>query len=268
MPCALTIAGSDPSGGAGLQADLKTFHQHGVYGMSVVTLVTVQNTQRVSRVELMPASLVVEQIQAVLEDVPPQCIKLGALGGVEIVEAVQATLAERSAPLVLDPVMISKHGAPLLRPDAARALRGLLEGAELVTPNAPEAAALTGRPVRSLAEAQDAAKAILEMGAKAVLLKGGHLESAEATDLLLDADGAEVFTARRVDTKNTHGTGCTFASALSARLALGHGLRDAARGAKRWLQRAIEGDPGFGEGQGPVDHHATIAGTYPPFERE
>lgn len=266
--CALTIAGSDPSGGAGLQADLKTFHQHGVYGMSVVTLVTVQNTLRVSRVELLSASIVAEQIEAVLQDIPPHCIKIGALGGAAIVEAVTSSLAHRRVPLVVDPVMVSKHGAPLLDPDAQIRMRELIAGADLVTPNAPEAAALTGRSVSSFAEAMDAAKAIRGLGAKAVLIKGGHFEDADASDLLFDDSGSEVFSAPRVDTKHTHGTGCTYASAISARLALGHSLRDSVEGAKRWLQRAIVGAPGLGGGQGPVDHQAPVEGTFPPFEAD
>lgn len=236
--------------------------------MSVVTLVTVQNTQRVSRAELLQASLVAEQIAAVLQDIPPSCIKLGALGGVDIVDAVISSLAQRRVPLVVDPVMISKHGAPLLDLDAQARMRGLIAGAELVTPNGPEAAALTGREVASSAQALDAAKAIRDLGAKAVLIKGGHFDEEDASDLLLDDSGSQVFTTPRVDTKHTHGTGCTYASAISARLALGHSLRDSVRGAKRWLQRAIVCAPGLGDGQGPVDHQASIIGTFPPFEAD
>jgi len=255
---ALTIAGSDPSGGAGLQADLKTFHQHEVYGTSVVTLLTVQNTTRVSRVEVLEPALVLEQLTAVTEDLPVGAAKTGALGSAPVVRAIVAAAEAFAFPLVVDPVMISKHGAPLLDEDAQAAMGLLLERATLVTPNAPEAAALTGRPVTSLDEARAAAHALAERGCS-VLLKGGHLEGA-ATDLLLHEGELHELRAERIDTEHTHGTGCTYAAAIVARLAKDDDLVTAVMGAKEWLTRAIAGAPGLGSGQGPVDHLAPLEG--------
>jgi hydroxymethylpyrimidine/phosphomethylpyrimidine kinase len=257
-PIALTIAGSDPSGGAGLQADLKTFHQFGVYGEAVVTLITVQNTLRVSRVECLPADLVVEQIRAVLEDVPPQAAKTGALGNRAIVEAVAEAAAEFDFPLVVDPVLISKHGAPLLAEDARAALiERLIPRAALLTPNLHEAAALAGFPVRDPDQMRRAAEAIAKLGARAVLVKGGHLETG-ATDVLL-ADGRFYeFPAPRIATRHTHGTGCTYSAAIAACLARGLGLPDAVRAAKAFITEAIRTNPGLGGGAGPVNHHARV----------
>ncbi|HJK92712.1 MAG TPA: bifunctional hydroxymethylpyrimidine kinase/phosphomethylpyrimidine kinase [Polyangiaceae bacterium LLY-WYZ-15_(1-7)] len=257
---ALTIAGSDPSGGAGIQADLKTFHQHRVYGTSVLTLLTVQNTQRVSAVEVMAPELVRAQLEAVLEDVPPAAAKTGALGSAAVVEAVAEMAAGFAFPLVVDPVMISKHGAPLMDEAARAAFPKLLARAALVTPNAHEAAALVGRPVETLAQAEDAAKALLDRGAKAALVKGGHVGEggAEAVDVLATGAGVERFRAPRVDTKHTHGTGCTSSSAITARLARGEALEEAIRGAKAWLTEALRRAPGVGKGIGPVDHFAPV----------
>jgi hydroxymethylpyrimidine/phosphomethylpyrimidine kinase len=254
-PVALTIAGSDPSGGAGIQADLKTFHQFGVYGEAVITLLTVQNTRRVSRVEIMDASLVREQIEAVLEDIPPGAIKTGALGDARVIGVVAAFSFR--APLVLDPVMISKHGAPLMTSEAAESLRKeLLPRADLVTPNIPEAEALTGFRVTTIDEARRAAAAIIGMGAKAVLIKGGHF-TGSATDLLLTVSGDErVYPAARIDTPHTHGTGCTYSAAITAELAKGAGLADAVTRAKAFITAAIATNPGLGGGSGPVNHHA------------
>lgn len=256
---ALTIAGSDPSGGAGIQADLKTFHQHGVYGAAAVTLLTVQNTRGVARVEVMSPALVRDQIVAVVDDVPPHAAKTGALGSAGVVRAV-AELAERFAfPLVVDPVMISKHGAPLLDEDAARALReALLPRAALVTPNAPEASALSGIDVRDRASAREAAFAIAELGARAVLVKGGHLSGEEAIDVLLAAGDVHELRAPRVATRHTHGTGCTYAAAITARLAHGEPLLEAVTEAKRWLTEALRRAPGLGRGVGPVSHFAPV----------
>jgi hydroxymethylpyrimidine/phosphomethylpyrimidine kinase len=258
IPIALTIAGSDPSGGAGLQADLKTFHQFGVYGEAVVTLITVQNTLRVSRVECLPADLVVEQIRAVLEDVRPRAAKTGALGNRAIVEAVAEAAAEFDFPLVVDPVLISKHGAPLLAEDARAALiERLIPRAALLTPNLHEAAALAGFPVRDPDQMRRAAEAIAKLGARAVLVKGGHLETG-ATDVLL-ADGRFYeFPAPRIATRHTHGTGCTYSAAIAACLARGLGLPDAVRAAKAFITEAIRTNPGLGGGAGPVNHHARV----------
>src|ERR1022692_3011642 len=186
-PVALTIAGSDASGGAGLQADLKTFHQFGVYGEAVVTLVTVQNSVGVRRVEMLPRDLVLEQIRAVVEDMPPDAAKTGALGSAEMVEAVARVAAEFGFPLVVDPVMASKHGQPLLPEAAVHAIRQhLLPQAALVTPNIPEAEALTGSAIRILAYMRQAAPRLCGMGARAALIKGGHTPGEDSTDILFD----------------------------------------------------------------------------------
>jgi hydroxymethylpyrimidine/phosphomethylpyrimidine kinase len=258
---ALTVAGSDPSGGAGLQADLKTFHQHGVYGAAVVTLVTVQNTRGVARVVPLDAALVGEQLDAVLDDVPPRAWKTGALGSRAVVEAVAeraARFARRGVPLVVDPVMISKHGAPLIDDDARGALvRALLPHCALVTPNVHEAEALAGFAVRTLADAGRAAEAIAAKGPRAVLVKGGHLEGAP-TDLLFDGHSLHALPGERIDTPHTHGTGCTLSAAITARLAQGATLRDACAGAKQWLGDALRTAPGVGGGIGPVNHLAPL----------
>ncbi len=258
-PAALTIAGSDPSGGAGLQADLKTFHQFGVYGEAVVTLITVQNTLRVSRVECLAAELVVEQIRAVLEDVRPQAAKTGALGNGAIVQAVAEAAATFDFPLVVDPVLISKHGAPLLAPEARAALiELLLPRAALLTPNLHEAAALAGFPIADVAGMRRAAEAIARLGARAVLVKGGHLEGG-ATDVLLDGGRFYEFPAPRIATRHTHGTGCTYSAAIAAGLARGWPLPEAVQAAKTFITEAIRTHPGLGRGAGPVNHHARIA---------
>jgi hydroxymethylpyrimidine/phosphomethylpyrimidine kinase len=256
LPIALTIAGSDPSGGAGLQADLKTFHRFGVYGEAVVTLLTVQNTTRVSRVVVMDPVLVKEQIEAVLEDIPPGAAKTGALGSAKVVEAVAEAAAGFRFPLVVDPVMVSKHGLPLLPQAAMRAVRErLLPRAALITPNVPEAEALTGIEIRDLEAVRDAAGRIVEMGARAVLIKGGHLEG-EATDVLFDGAEWREFPAPRIDTPHTHGTGCTYSAAIAAGLAGGLDLAEAVARAKRFIEEAIRTNPGLGRGCGPVNHFA------------
>ena len=255
-PVALTIAGSDPSGGAGIQADLKTFHQFEVYGMSVITLLTVQNTQWVSAVEPLAARLVREQLEAVLEDIPPQATKTGALGTAEIIEVVAGCARSFAFPLVVDPVMISKHGAALIADDARQALvRLLLPETFLVTPNLHEAAALAGIAVEDVEAMEEAARRIAQMGPKAVLVKGGHLTD-DAVDLLYYRSQVQKFTARRMSSENTHGTGCTYSAAITAELAKGHELEAAIETAKRFITRAIAGNPGLGKGCGPVNHHA------------
>lgn len=257
-PVALTIAGSDPSGGAGLQADLKTFHQFGVYGMSVVTLLTIQNTTEVISVDPLDPDYVVRQLEAVTSDIPPQAAKTGALGSAEIVAAVARWAAGKACPVVVDPVMISKHGQPLMAADAGRALmQELLPQAALVTPNLPEAAALTGREVSSLDDMRRAARRIADLGPRAVLIKGGHLDAGQEAVDLLYADGAEeLFTTQRYDTRHTHGTGCTYSAAITAELAKGVDLIGAVRAAKRYISEAIATAPGLGRGSGPINHHA------------
>ena len=255
-PVALSIAGSDPSGGAGIQADLKTFHQFGVYGEAVVTLLTVQNSVRVSRVEVMPVSLVLEQIEAVLEDIPPAAAKTGALGSAEMVRAVAHAAAWFRFPLVVDPVMVSKHGLPLLPETAAAAIREeLLPRATLITPNVPEAEALTGMTIRTLDDMRRAAERMCEMGARAVLIKGGHLD-AGSTDVLYDGAEWREFPAERPATPHTHGTGCTYSAAITAGLASGLGVAGAIERAKRFIHEAIRTNPGLGRGCGPVNFHA------------
>jgi hydroxymethylpyrimidine/phosphomethylpyrimidine kinase len=260
LPVSLTIAGSDPSGGAGIQADLKTFHQFGVYGEAVITLLTVQNTVGVTRVECMAPDLVAEQIRAVIGDIPPAAAKTGALGNREIIEAVAALALDFRFPIIVDPVLVSKHGAALLAPDAIEILKTrLLPHASLVTPNLEEAAMLAGIEVRDVHSMRAAAQKILKMGPQAVLVKGGHLAGDAIDVLLYDGEWTE-FTAPRIETRHTHGTGCTYSAAITASLAAGHNLPTAIRNAKRYITEAIRTNPGFGSGSGPVNHHAPTNG--------
>lgn len=254
QPVALTIAGSDPSGGAGIQADLKTFHRFRVYGEAVITLITVQNTQTVSRLEPLPAGLLVEQIQAVVSDIPPIAAKTGALGTIDIIEAVAELAASFVFPLVVDPVMISKHGTRLLSDDAVETLkRKLLPRALLLTPNIPEAEAITGMAIRCEEDMGRAAERLLDFGCKAVLIKGGHL-TGEPVDVLRWAGEPYSFTGTRVRSSHTHGTGCTYSAAITAGLALGKSLTEAISEAKQFVQQAIERAPGLGHGIGPLSH--------------
>jgi hydroxymethylpyrimidine/phosphomethylpyrimidine kinase len=255
QPVALTIAGSDPSGGAGIQADLKTFHQLGVFGEAAITLITVQNTLGVQRVEVLAADLVEAQIVSVLEDIPPQAGKLGALGGVDVVRSLARLAAGFQFPLVVDPVMISKHGARLLSDEAVQVmLEQLVPHAYLLIPNLPEAAALTGRTVGTMDQMKDAARFLADRGARAVLVKGGHSPAPTSTDVLLYDGSFTEFPADRVETKNTHGTGCTYSAAITGLLASGLELRRAILQAKRFITEAIKTNPGLGKGSGPVNH--------------
>lgn len=256
---ALTIAGSDPSGGAGIQADLKTFHQFGVYGEAAITLLTVQNTRNVFEVLCLEPRFVAAQIEAVAGDIPPQAVKTGALGNAAIIEAVAEAAARLRAPLVVDPVMISKHGAPLIDPDARPVLEArLLPRAALVTPNLHEAAALARCEIHSVADMEEAARRIFDRTGAAVLVKGGHLEG-EAVDVLHYRGGIRQYRAPRHDTPHTHGTGCTYSAAITACLALGLDLPEAVARAKRFITEAIRTNPGLGGGSGPVNHHAPAA---------
>ena len=258
-PVALTIAGSDPSGGAGIQADLKTFHQFGVYGEAVITLLTVQNTVRVGRIHCIAAKLVEEQLEAVLEDIPPHAAKTGALGSASVVRAVAMAAAKFSFPLVVDPVMIGKHGPPLLDEAAREAMiRYLLPHATLVTPNLPEAASLAGCPCGSMKERKQAARRIAGLGPKSVLIKGGHGKG-PAIDLLFHQERFIEFKAPRFKTKHTHGTGCTYSAAITACLARGTPLVESVMEAKGFITEAIRSNPGLGHGSGPVNHHALAA---------
>ncbi len=255
---ALTIAGSDPSGGAGIQADLKTVHQLGVYGMSVLTMVTVQNTQRVSAVQPLDPDLVASQLEAVLEDIPPAAAKTGALGTAGIIQVVADRAADFAFPLVVDPVMISKHGAPLIAADARSSLlRSLLPRAFLVTPNIQEAEALAEMKVTDVSEMELAARRIADLGPAAVLVKGGHLAD-KAVDVLYWRGTLRHFVANRITTVHTHGTGCTFSAAITAELAKGRPLPEAVEVAKRFITVAIQTSPGIGKGFGPVNHHARL----------
>ncbi|MDX2152208.1 MAG: bifunctional hydroxymethylpyrimidine kinase/phosphomethylpyrimidine kinase [Bryobacteraceae bacterium] len=257
-PVALTIAGSDPSGGAGIQADLKTFHQFGVYGTAAITLLTVQNTVGVAHVECLSGDLIVRQVQAVLDDLPPAAAKVGALGSAAAIEALSSLAESFEFPLVVDPVMVSKHGASLLAATAREALvKRLLPRATLVTPNLNEAGALAGMEVKAPKEMRRAAERIQSLGAPAVLVKGGHL-AGRAIDFLLDAEGRFwEFEGDRVDTQHTHGTGCTYSAAITAGLARGLSLREAIAAAKRYITAAIRTNPGLGKGSGPVNHWAS-----------
>ncbi len=256
---ALTVAGSDPSGGAGIQADLRTFDRFGVYGMSVVTVLTVQNTCGVTAVHPVDPTWAAAQLEAVASDIAPHAIKTGALGTKAIVESVAPglrDLVESGIPLVVDPVARSTHGAELIAPEALRAVvERLLPLATLVTPNAAEAEALTGIAVTDAASALAAGRRIVELGARAVLVKGGHFGD-RAVDHLVGARGGRAgeiaIDGPRFDTESTHGTGCTLAAAIAARLAEGADLEEAVRGAKAYLSDAIEHAPGLGGGQGPV----------------
>ena len=254
---ALSIAGSDPSGGAGLQADLKTFHRLGVYGEAVVTLITVQNTRGVTRVEIMAPDLILEQIHAVTTDICPHAAKIGALGNRAAVEAVASAAKNFTFPLVIDPVMISKHGAPLIEEDARGALTAcLIPRAFLLTPNLEEAAALAGFPVHDLASMRKAAEKLASLGAKNVLIKGGHL-AGDAVDVLFEPDrGFHEYSSPRIVSKHTHGTGCTYSAAITAELAKGIALRPAIARAKEFITEAIRTAPGLGSGSGPLNHHA------------
>lgn len=255
LTSALTIAGSDPSGGAGIQADLKTFHQLGVYGEAVITLLTVQNTVSLTRVELVPVDLVLAQIEAVVEDIPPAAAKTGALGSAELIEAVGEAAARWTFPLVVDPVMISKHGAPLAAAESCAAFRRfLIPRAAVLMPNLPEAAALCGFPVDSVEQMERAGHTLLDLGAQAVLIKGGHLQG-DPVDLLVGAQQEIVrLPAFRIDTPHTHGTGCTYSAAVTAGLARGLGTLQAIREAKLFVSQAIRTNPGLGRGSGPLNH--------------
>jgi hydroxymethylpyrimidine/phosphomethylpyrimidine kinase len=258
-PVALTIAGSDPSGGAGIQADLKTFHQFGVYGEAAITLITVQNTRSVERIECLAPDLVADQIRTVIGDIPPAAAKTGALGNREIIQVVAGLAAGFPFPLVVDPVISSKHGAVLLAADAIDALKTrLLPYAFLLTPNLEEAALLTGAEVRNTVDMHKAAEKLAALGPRAVLVKGGHRADGDAIDVLFYQGEFREFTSPRIATCNTHGTGCTLSAAITASLAAGDELPEAIEKAKRYVTAAIRSNPELGTGAGPLDHHASF----------
>jgi hydroxymethylpyrimidine/phosphomethylpyrimidine kinase len=257
-PVVLTIAGSDSSGGAGIQADLKTFAALGVYGASAITALTAQNTRGVTALHEVPADFVAAQIDAVFSDLDVAAVKVGMLGNAAIIEAVAAALKRHSARnVVLDPVMVATSGERLLQSDALDALRKLISGVRVLTPNLPEAAALLDvPPARDEAEMQTQAQKLLALGPRAVLVKGGHGAGSESVDILVEAAGSTRFTAPRIATKNTHGTGCTLASAVAAGLAKGLPLDEAVRQAKAYVSAAIAAADrlNVGSGRGPLHH--------------
>jgi hydroxymethylpyrimidine/phosphomethylpyrimidine kinase len=258
LPIALTIAGSDSGGGAGIQADLKTFQAFGVFGTSALTAVTAQNTLGVQAIHPIPIHIVRAQISSVATDLPPGGVKSGMLATSELVQAVADAIgAHDLGNYVLDPVMVATSGDRLLAEEAEDALRTrLVPLATLVTPNLHEARILTGLPVDSLEGMRDAAKALVEMGAHAALVKGGHLEEGGVADLLWDGSREWTWRRARVETPHTHGTGCTLSAGAAACLAQGLTLPDAVDRAIDFVARAIESAPGLGKGSGPVNHFA------------
>jgi hydroxymethylpyrimidine/phosphomethylpyrimidine kinase len=259
IPIALTVAGSDPSGGAGIQADLKTFQAHGVYGQAVISLLTVQSADRVRRVSPVAETLIAEQLDALWADMPPMAAKTGALPSAAAVKAVADSFRGRDCPLVVDPVLQPTEGAPLASSDVLAALREfLLPVATLLTPNAGEAEALTGVKVHDVASAMQAGRALLAAGASNVLVKGGHL-AGDAVDVLVGEDGTEMLlSAARVPAAHTHGTGCTYSAAICAQLALGRDLPSAVRRAKTWLTQVLESPLGFTGARGPLNHFVAV----------
>lgn len=258
----LIIAGSDSGGGAGLQADLKTVTALGGYAATAVTAITVQNTLGVTGVLPVPADMVTAQARAVLDDIGADALKTGMLGDIAMVETVAAILDSAAGiPAVVDPVTTAKGGAALLATDAMDAVRRLMvPRAWLLTPNVPEAEALTGLSIASLDDQRRAGEALLALGARAVLMKGGHLDGERVSDLLLTPQGETLFESARLETRHTHGTGCTLASACAAGLAQGLTLEAAVARAWAYVQEAIARAPGLGRGHGPLDHAWTMRG--------
>lgn len=260
MQVALTIAGSDSGGGAGIQADLKTFHRFGVFGTSAIAAITAQNTLGVNEWQAVPAALVRAQIEAVASDLEPAAVKSGMLANRSVISSVADAIRKFQLPnYVLDPVMVATSGDLLIESDAVASIRSeLIPLADIVTPNADEAAVLTSASVRNEEEMERAAKALVAMGAKAVLIKGGHIRGSEpgiVIDILYDGE-ATAFRHRRIDTTSTHGTGCTLSAAITAMLAQGLSLRDAVPSAIDFVHAAMETAPGLGHGHGPLNHFA------------
>jgi len=259
MKKVLTIAGSDSSGGAGIQADLKTFSAHGVFGMSVITAVTAQNTQGVFAVQDINSEVIVKQIEAIFDDIEVDGVKIGMVSKIPTIEVIAEQL-QRYNPvnIVVDPVMVSKSGYHLLNQDAEEALiKKLLPLATLVTPNIPEAEVMTKRSISTLKDMEEAALMIYQMGARNVLLKGGHLEDS-STDILFNGEEYTYYSASRIQTKNTHGTGCTLSSAITSNLALGYDIAQAVKEAKEYITTAIQHSLAIGKGVGPTHHFYTL----------
>jgi hydroxymethylpyrimidine/phosphomethylpyrimidine kinase len=257
MHTALTIAGSDSSGGAGIQADLKTFQALGVFGMSAVTAVTVQNTQKVYDIQEMRPQIVHDQITCLFADIAIDAVKIGMVASIPLIEAIARALGSiaRLPPVVLDPVMISKSGYALLKPNAQAALvQHLFPLARVVTPNLPEAEALLGKEISDIEGMKHAAMEIAGLGANMVVVKGGHLGQGSATDVLFDGQQCRLLESRRIGTTNTHGTGCTFSSAIAAYMARGEPFFDAVAQAKTYIAGAIDHAFPLGKGCGPTHH--------------
>jgi hydroxymethylpyrimidine/phosphomethylpyrimidine kinase len=256
IPVVLTIAGSDSSAGAGIQADLKAIAANGGYGASVITAVTAQNTRGVTAAAELDLELIRAQADAVFGDLQVAAVKTGMLASAAVIETVAKALRDHQPPrYVLDPVMISKTGFPLLRPEAVGALReALIPLCTLLTPNVHEAQALTGLRVRTLANAETAGRRLVAAGARAVLVKGGHLEERPATDVLVTTEGVRIFPGEYVDARHTHGTGCTYSAAIATQLAHGWPLEDAIARAKAYVTEAIRAGLAIGQGIGPTDH--------------
>jgi hydroxymethylpyrimidine/phosphomethylpyrimidine kinase len=258
----LVIAGSDSGGGAGIQADIKTIAAFGAYAATAITALTTQDTLGVHAVHMVPPDFVGRQIAVVLDDIGADVVKTGMLGDAATIEVVCDTLARHAegVPVVVDPVMVATTGARLLSPGALDTLkRRLLPMAHLITPNLPEAEALAGMPIRDVTAMHHAVAVLLTLGVPAVLLKGGHLPGEQVVDLLATEDGIEEFSAPRIVSRHTHGTGCTLASGIAAALAQGFGLRDAVMRARAFVHAAIAAAPGFGAGHGPLNHAVRFA---------
>lgn len=255
MKTALTIAGSDCSGGAGIQADIKTISAHGVFAMSVIVSVVAENTSRVIEVGDVPTKIIKAQMDAVFEDIPVDAVKIGMLSTPECMRAVAEKLAQyKPSNVVIDPVMYAKNGCPLMNPDAVESFIAIiLPFADLLTPNIPEAEAISGIKINNINDMENAARKIYELGAKNVLIKGGH-SSGEPTDLLYDGKEFIKFSKERINTKNTHGTGCTLSSAIAANLALGAKLDESVAMAKEYVTEAIRHALELGKGNGPTNH--------------
>ena len=251
----LTIAGSDSSGGAGVQADLKTFSAIGTYGMSVITAITAQNTQGVFLVEDLSEEVIRKQIEVVFEDIEPAAVKIGMVSSPVIISAIVETLKRYNPKyLVVDPVMISKSGYYLLKPEAKKSLiEELIPMAYIITPNTLEAEEISGMNIETVDDMREVGEKILELGPKYVLMKGGHLEG-DAVDVLIGKDTFEIFKQERLDRKNTHGTGCTLSSAITSHLALGYDIKEAVRLSKEYITEAIRHSFDIGKGVGPVNH--------------
>ncbi len=251
----LTIAGSDCSGGAGIQADLKTFSAHGTYGMSVIASVVAENTSRVISIQDISTPIIEDQMDAVFQDIRVDGVKIGMLSNAEIMRTVASKLLQYDPPNpVIDPVMIAKGGCALMQPGALKTLiHEMIPQAFLLTPNIPEAVTITGRKIETTEDMKEASQIIYDMGAKNVLIKGGHLEG-DAEDILFDGEQFVYYRNKRILTKNTHGTGCTFSSAIAANLANGMEVRDAVGAAKEYITTAIEHALPIGKGHGPVNH--------------